>query len=124
MNPLVIAQITDCHLQNDPQQGYRGLDVERHLDLVVGDLLQQSETIDMILWTGDLVHHGAIPGYQRLSERISKLSIPSFWIPGNHDDAELMQQIGEQAEGSLNQRTVLVDGWAIILLDSTSEPDW
>lgn len=123
MNPLVIAQITDCHLQNDPQQGYRGLDVERHLDFVVDDLLQQSETIDMILWTGDLVHHGAVRGYQRLSERISKLSIPSFWIPGNHDDAELMQRIGDQAEGSLNQRVVLANDWAVILLDSTSEPD-
>lgn len=123
MNPLIIAQITDCHLQNDPQQAYRGLDVEQQLNVVLDDLLQQSETIDMILWTGDLVHHGAVPGYQRLSDRISKLPVPSFWIPGNHDDAELMQQIGNQAKGSLNRRLVQANGWAIILLDSTSESD-
>lgn len=123
MKPLIIAQITDCHLQNDPQQGYRGFDVEQNLNAVVDDLLQQPDAVDMILWTGDLVHHGAVPGYQRLSERISNLPIPSVWIPGNHDDAELMQQIGNQAEGNLNQRTILTKGWAIILLDSTSEPD-
>ncbi|BBB25003.1 metallophosphoesterase [Amphritea japonica] len=123
MNSLVIAQITDCHLPNDPHQYYRGIDVDQHLNRVVDDLLRLPEPVGMILWTGDLVHHGAAQGYQRLKARIAELPVPSVWIPGNHDDAQLMQQIGSQAGGGLNQRTVLANDWAIILLDSTSAPD-
>lgn len=119
MKPLIVAQITDCHLQNDPSQDYRGRDVEQSLNAVVDDVLCQTPAAELILWTGDLVHHGALNGYTRLHERLMGLPLPSYWIPGNHDDADLMRQRG----GELNQRTVVQHGWAIILLDSTSEPD-
>lgn len=114
---LKLVQITDCHLQNDPTQLYRDLDVERHFDQVLERALAQNP--DILLLTGDLVHHGGPQGYQRLHRKLSSLAVPCYWIPGNHDDAELMQQIG----GAMNLRTVEQGGWAIILLDSTSEPD-
>ncbi|WP_299201917.1 metallophosphoesterase [uncultured Amphritea sp.] len=131
MTPLVVAQITDCHLQNDPRQDYRGQNVEQHLDRVVESLLLQSPLADLILWTGDLVHHGGPEGYQRLSQRLADLPVPSYWIPGNHDDVALMQQVGHQDSNQtdnptvrqLNQRSLVTGGWGIILLDSTSEPD-
>ncbi|MBR9868957.1 MAG: phosphodiesterase [Oceanospirillales bacterium] len=123
MTPLVIAQITDCHLQNDPDHNYRGFDVERHLDRVIDDLLLQTPAADMIIYSGDLVHHGGPEGYQRLSQRLADLPVPGYWIPGNHDDAQLMHQMGDRHSGQLNQRTVVTKGWAIILLDSTSDPD-
>lgn len=123
MTPLVIAQITDCHLQNDPLQDYRGQNVEQHLERVVESLLLQSPVADLILWSGDLVHHGGPEGYQRLSQRLAELPVPSYWIPGNHDDVTLMQQVGNQLGGQLNQRSLVAGGWGIILLDSTSEPD-
>ncbi len=127
MTPLVVAQITDCHLQNDPGQLYRGLNVEQHLDRVVDDLLLQRPSADLILWSGDLVHHGGAQGYQRLSQRLADLPVPSYWIPGNHDDALLMQQVAEESRHQtgkqLNQRSFVAAGWGIIMLDSTSEAD-
>lgn len=119
MKPFTVAQITDCHLQNDPSQDYQGRDVERQLDCVVDDLRTQSPTAELLLWTGDLVHHGVQTGYHRLTERLGALPLPSYWIPGNHDNADLMLTLG----GKLNQRTIVKQGWAIILLDSTAEPD-
>lgn len=123
MTPLVIAQVTDCHLQNDPDRDYRGFDVERHLDRVIDDLQSQTPAADMVICSGDLVHHGGPEGYQRLSQRLAHLPVPSYWIPGNHDDAQLMLQAGHQHGSQLNQRTVVAKGWVIILLDSTSDPD-
>ncbi len=123
MTPVVVAQITDCHLQDDPCQDYRGFNVEQHLDRVVENLLLQTPAADLILWSGDLVHHGGPEGYRRLSQRLAQLPVPSYWIPGNHDDMTLMQQVGSQFGGQLNQRSLVTGGWGIILLDSTSEPD-
>ncbi|SER16054.1 Icc protein [Amphritea atlantica] len=123
MIPLVVAQITDFHLQNNPDQDYRGFNVEQHLDRVVDDLLLQTPAVDMIICSGDLVHHGGPEGYQRLSRRLARLPVPSYWIPGNHDDAQLMLKSGDQQGGQLNQRSVVAQGWAIILLDSTASPD-
>lgn len=116
---LTLAQITDCHLQNDPRHLYRDSDVESGLNRLVNDLLSSITDLDALLWTGDLVHHGGPDGYRRLQQRIAKLPVPSYWIPGNHDDAGLMQQIG----GPLNQRGLCFDHWVVILLDSCSMPD-
>ncbi|RTE66984.1 phosphodiesterase [Amphritea opalescens] len=118
MKPLIVAQITDCHLQNDPDHRYRGRDVEQSLVAVVDDLLEQGDA-ELILWTGDLVHHGALNGYSRLQNRLAALPLPSYWIPGNHDDVELMLQLG----GRMNLRTIVEQDWVILLLDSTSQPD-
>lgn len=115
--PFRVAQITDCHLQNDPHQRYRDLDVETHFDRVLAHALQQGP--DVLLLTGDLVHHGGPQGYQRLHGKLAALPVPCYWIPGNHDDAQLMQQIG----GEMNRRTLVYDPWVILLLDSSSLPD-
>lgn len=119
MTPLIVTQITDCHLQNDPTQGYRGQAVEQRLDRVLADLRSQTPAPDLLLWTGDLVHHGGPSGYARLNQRLTELPQSSYWIPGNHDDAGLMLKLG----GEKNQRTIVAQGWVIILLDSTSQPD-
>lgn len=117
VQPLTLVQITDCHLQNDASQRYRDVDVETGFDQVLERSLAQQP--DLLLLTGDLVHHGGPQGYQRLYCKLSSLAVPCYWIPGNHDDAELMQQIG----GAMNLRTVEQGGWVIVLLDSTAEPD-
>jgi len=116
---LTLAQLTDCHLQNNPSQLYRDIDVEQRLDRVLSELLSTEQSVDALLWTGDLVHHGRAQGYRRLRQRIAELALPSYWIPGNHDDAALMQQLG----GALNRRALITEHWAVILLDSSSLPD-
>ena len=123
MTPLVIAQITDCHLQNDPDQNYRGFDVERHLERVIDDLLLQTPAADMSSCSGALGHHGGPEGYQRLSQRLADLPVPGYWIPGNHDDAQLMNPMADRHSGQLNQRAVVTQGVGVIQLDSTSDHD-
>ena len=45
---------------------------------------------DLVLATGDLVHDASPEGYQGMRERFASLGIPTYCIPGNHDDPRQM----------------------------------
>lgn len=117
--PVYLAQITDCHLQNNPAQRYRERDVERCFEQVLSDLQHRYPKTQHLLLTGDLVHQGGAAGYHRLLSTLQRVAVPCHWIPGNHDDGALMQRLG----GPLNKRSFTARGWGIILLDSTAHPD-
>lgn len=111
----LIAQITDLHLQPDPQQPFRGYDLMARLDAVLEDIARQG-TPDLLLMTGDLTHHGNADTYRWLKQRVEAVARQIAWIPGNHD---LLEHMG----GDLLRRSLSLAGWRILLLDSTSEPD-
>lgn len=83
-----IAQITDCHLPADPNQGYRGIDPYKNLEL----LLQKVQALkpDLILASGDLSEDGSPASYNALQRFFSSLGAPVLALPGNHDDAALL----------------------------------
>lgn len=112
-------QVTDCHLQNNPLNLYRDQDVELQLDQLFAYLAESLSADTLLLLTGDLVHHGGADAYQRLVNKINALPFDTAWIPGNHDDVSLMRTFGE----TLNRNVIHRDGWCLILLNSTSEPD-
>ena len=41
---------------------------------------------DVLLLTGDLVDHGAPDEYKLLRDLLDQVDIPTYLIPGNHDD--------------------------------------
>lgn len=114
-----LVQVTDCHLQNDPTQLYRHHDVESQLDQMLAHLSTELPAETLLLLTGDNVHHGGADAYKRLVEKIDVVPFDAVWIPGNHDDLAIMRACG----GALNRKVILLKGWCLILLDSTSEPD-
>jgi len=91
MTSLRVVQVTDCHLQEDPNQHYRGTSSEDRLDRVLSHLVQTKPELDLLLLTGDLVHHGFESGYQRLASKVASIANEVVWLPGNHDDWPRMQ---------------------------------
>ncbi len=114
-----LVQVTDCHLQNNPFQFYRNQNVESQLDRLFTHLSDELPEDTLLLLTGDIVHHGGAEAYQRLLTRLNSVPFDTAWIPGNHDDIELMLACGAR----LNRKVIQLQGWCLILLDSTSEPD-
>lgn len=116
-SPLIVAQITDTHLFATDEQQMLGLTTHDCLQAVVAHLRQLQPQPDILLLTGDLSQDETKESYQRLQEIISPLQIPTYWIPGNHDDLALMQQL-------LNQPPIFADksftagGWHFLLLSS------
>lgn len=47
---------------------------------------------DIVLATGDLTERGSPHEYRRLRQTLSRLEIPYFLIPGNHDDREALRR--------------------------------
>jgi len=115
-----VLQITDCHLGEHVGEKLAGMDTDASLDYVLEhiDSEQQraSRKAELLVATGDLANHGNTEAYKRLQGKLKNLSIPSAWLPGNHDDIHKMLQVVDELQ---LPGVVFVGNWVIIMLDST-----
>lgn len=89
-NPIRIAQVTDCHIPADPERIYRGINPRRNLEV----LLEKVKAIKpgLLLLTGDLSEDGSRESYRYLQSSFKSLGIAVLALPGNHDDAGLLEE--------------------------------
>lgn len=115
-----IVQVTDCHILGRPGDRLRGMDTRGSFEAVMAAAFEDCGRPDLLLATGDLSEDGSAEAYRYLSAQFESVGIPTFWLPGNHDDTDVMraQLTGESI---CDARQVLVGGWQILLLDSTIE---
>jgi len=128
-----ILQITDLHLKGDPSALWRGFNVQNSLDAVLQLASEHSQwPPDAILVTGDIVDDETPEGYrqsyrrlaEQLREQLGKKSSGTTrigFIPGNHDNAEILQQSCSQLSIE-SCGAFTLNNWQIIQLDS-SLPD-
>jgi len=88
--PIRVAQVTDCHLPADPKGRYRGIDPRLNLEALVEKI--NANQPDLLLLTGDLSEDGSRDSYQALQSIFQSLETPVLALPGNHDDAGLLEQ--------------------------------
>jgi Icc protein len=74
--------------------------------------------VDLILATGDLVHDSTPEGYQRLKSLLQTLATPVYFLPGNHDNIEVMAPNLQDPSISM-PAAAEHDPWLIIMLDSS-----
>ncbi|MBO1518206.1 3',5'-cyclic-AMP phosphodiesterase [Oceanisphaera sp. DM8] len=117
-----LLQITDTHLFADKNADFLGI-APWQSGLAVVDAILENEQLsgtqphDFILATGDLSQDHSRESYRHFSELMGKLAPPVFWLPGNHDDAVLMQAELDNA-GISNAKHLLCGQWQILLLDT------
>lgn len=114
---VCVVQLTDNHIFADAQQRLLGVDTFASLNAVIDQVQHECTKIDLVLATGDITQDASTQGYQRFIEAVSRIPQPCHWIPGNHDDAELMAELGR--EHDLNRDWVDIGAWRIVLLDSS-----
>jgi Icc protein len=116
-NDIHLIQISDTHLQADPQALLWGFDNNAILSRLL-ELARRSEArIDGVLATGDLVEDGSAAGYRRLALLADQLKLPFYWLPGNHDSPEVM---AGELTGIYLRPPGLYDlgSWTLITLDT------
>jgi len=114
---LRIIQITDFHLFADEQGTLKGVNTLNSLSAVTQDCRRRRPAPDMVLVTGDVSHDGSAASYRRCRDMLAGLSAPVMFIPGNHDDVDIMQQ--QLPGGKISaERCLQHRGWNIILLDT------
>ncbi len=116
VSPVTIIQLTDTHLFKEKSGKLLGLNTHKSFQAIL-EHIAGSAPADLILATGDLAQDGSSDAYRRLSSALSSLNMPSFWLPGNHDDPDVMAQ-SMINKFVFSQKRILIQNWQIILLDS------
>lgn len=110
-----IAQISDCHLPAKRDTRYRGIDAWANLEHLLARL--KTRKPDLILATGDLSEDASVASYRGLRDLFWKLRVPVLALPGNHDDAGLVEQFFPSSPAD-TPRVSNHGGWQIIRLNS------
>jgi len=92
---MIIAQMTDTHImpkgkiwKNKPET-----EVSERLELVVNHLNSLDPSPTVALLTGDATDRGEIEAYTHLKEILSPLKMPTYIVPGNHDNREALRKV-------------------------------
>jgi 3',5'-cyclic-AMP phosphodiesterase len=117
---MIVAQISDPHIsQTNPEN-------DNALERAVRHLINLPAQPDIVFLTGDCTDNGTITEYQRCQELLHPLTMPTYVIPGNHDNRIHLQQVfGPQGTDALSgfvQYVVDQEPIRLIALD-TNIPD-
>ena len=113
---LRLIQVTDPHLFASSGKSLRGVDTDLSLQKVLGRVGQDRQA-DVLLLSGDLVQDESREGYQRLKQYVDTLGLPTFSIPGNHDDPEIMEQVLAGSKSQVGGHAI-IHNWCLIFVSS------
>lgn len=112
----LLVQISDSHLYAEPDGTLLGMNTRDSLQKVIERVLAQQPQIDLILATGDLSQDGTLESYQLFRQLTAQIDAPARWIPGNHDEPQIMEIAAQQS--AFLESVVDIGNWRVTLLDS------
>ncbi|MGB3494465.1 MAG: 3',5'-cyclic-AMP phosphodiesterase [Elainellaceae cyanobacterium] len=115
---MLIAQITDTHLFADEQQTSKGFPTWESLEAVLARVRSLTETPDVLMLTGDLSQDETLESYAQIRRAIAPLQIPTYWLPGNHDQQPALMSQHLSAVPFSDHKRFHSDNWTVLLLDS------
>jgi len=113
--PTKLLQVSDCHLARDPGADYRGQNADANLALLADAVRRWAP--DLLVLTGDLSEDASYESYARIRDWADRFDCPKAWIPGNHDDRNVMAPIFDAA-GFRSGPVIEAGDWQLALLDS------
>ncbi|WP_346351548.1 3',5'-cyclic-AMP phosphodiesterase [Oceanimonas sp. AH20CE76] len=117
---IELSQITDTHLFADIQGDLLGVPTWHSCRAVVNAMKEELAGCDAILATGDLSQDQSPASYRHFVNMMAELAPPVFWLPGNHDEAPVMQAELDAA-GISQAKHLLGEHWQVLLLDSQAQ---
>ncbi|MET1415478.1 phosphodiesterase [Roseibium sp. HPY-6] len=120
----LIAQITDLHLRPKGLACYRVSDTNMLAERAVRSLLAFTPKIDAVVVTGDLTDRSDPREYAVARDLLSRIDVPVFLMPGNHDSSSGMRQEMKEFPGICDSATdkiyymKMIGDVALIALDS------
>ncbi len=106
------AQITDCHLMDEPDGRLRGIHTRATLEAILESIGNNHPHLDFLLFTGDISQIGNRASYGVFASTLASLSCPIYCIPGNHDDPAGLHDI------------IFKPGAATLTVDETRTPGY
>lgn len=126
--PHVIAHISDTHLLGGRRKLWSKVDVQRNLNSVLDRLRKGDQTIDALVFTGDLADIAEADAYRWLRQQVepaaAELGADIVWVMGNHDERSVFsRELFDDESAASQDRVYTVRGLRIIALD-TSVPGY
>jgi 3',5'-cyclic-AMP phosphodiesterase len=113
----IVAQITDTHLFADDRQTMFNCVTNQTFAQVIAAIEQLPTKPDLILLTGDISQDKTPESYAYAKSLIEPLQIPTYWLPGNHDqDPQAIAELNGHWISPIKSFEQF--GWQFILLDS------
>ena len=112
---LSLVQVTDTHLTGTETGCLLGMNTARSARGVIGAALA-TESADCILVTGDIAADGQPEAYGQL-EALLGTSLPSLWLPGNHDDVSS----DKDRYAPHMKRRLRAKHWDVVMLETQVE---
>ena len=85
---MIIAQISDTHITMEDEARDNRL---ANLDACLNHINALTKAPDIVIHSGDLSHNNLEPEYLAVTERMDKLKVPHYFIPGNRDESSVMR---------------------------------
>ncbi|WP_097084783.1 MULTISPECIES: 3',5'-cyclic-AMP phosphodiesterase [unclassified Pseudomonas] len=114
---VLLLQLTDSHLFAEEDGELLGMNTRASLERVLQRVEADGHRYDLMLATGDQSQDGTVESYRRFKAMTSGIDAPKRWIPGNHDESAVMQDLYGQSE--LLDPVTDVGNWRVIMLDSS-----
>ncbi|KPG95188.1 serine/threonine protein phosphatase [Pseudomonas sp. RIT-PI-q] len=112
----LLVQLSDSHLFAETDGTLLGMNTRDSLQKVIELVRLQQPQIDLIIASGDLSQDGSLESYQLFRDLTGQLDAPARWIPGNHDEPQIMAEAAVQS--ALLESVVDVGNWRVTLLGS------
>ncbi|WP_338476331.1 3',5'-cyclic-AMP phosphodiesterase [Pseudomonas khavaziana] len=113
---VLLVQLSDSHLFAEEGTALLGMNTRASLQRVIELVREQQPRIDLVLATGDLSQDGTLESYQQFRDMTRAIGAPARWIPGNHDEPQIMALAAVHSD--LLEPVVDIGNWRITLLDS------
>lgn len=88
---MLLCQISDLHIKAQGELSYRVVDTAAMLRRCVDHIAALKQQPDALIVTGDLVDSGGAEEYEFLRGLLAPLKMPTYLIPGNHDERGAMR---------------------------------
>ena len=93
MEAFRFIQLSDLHLNPDENYIYEGYKPYESLQRILEDLNELYPQPEFMILTGDIANDKQKEAYYKLDSLLKTLDLPYYWIGGNHDDPELMNEL-------------------------------
>lgn len=87
---MILAQISDLHIKPAGHKAYGVADTLLALKSCVSTINRLDPQPDILLVSGDISDDGSLASYKLAADELSKLAIPVYLVPGNHDQKDNM----------------------------------
>jgi 3',5'-cyclic-AMP phosphodiesterase len=90
---MLIAHLTDLHVRPVGLPAYRTAETNLLTERAIEALLTLNPRPDVVVISGDLTDNGLDAEYDNLKRILSRLPMPVWLIPGNHDRRENLKRL-------------------------------